>query len=440
MQLFDLKNRREKVLQAADGIVKLAEKENRSLTAVEQNVLEGHMATVDHLNQQIKPIEDQNTLARLDPRALLTGGSWDGAVPPTGYGASAPTGLPGASPQVTTPTEHPRATAFRNQFAAWMNNALQMVEGGQPAMAATAPSGPVSIGTTSGWDSIGITVPVEVLPYLPSYYALDSFGLAGASQIMTDHTRPLVKPILAAGAADSTYAENAAPTASQPFGLSAFTFGGTKYARLVLASYESLMNSELPLQGAILDELLTSLATTLTQATTTQFVSAMTAPPGVSGASPMAVGVGGSGGSIYTSMIDLRHAVPPRFDLPTNKWMLSRATLAEIRNTRASTSGVPMFSPDGTMLFDRPYVINDFLDTTSGAGVGFVAFGSFADGAWIRKTPLQTRVFYELYAQNGQLGFRTQQWADSHFLAELAGAAQPPSFQPIFYTNVVSET
>jgi hypothetical protein len=46
----------------------------------------------------------------------------------------------------------------------------------------------------------------------------------------------------------------------------------------------------------------------------------------------------------------------------------------------------------------------------------------------------------ELYAQNGQVGFRTQQWADAHFLAELAGAAQPPSFQPIFYTNVVSES
>src|SRR5207302_10589188 len=131
--------------------------------------------------------------------------------------------------------------------------------------------------------------------------------------------------------------------------------------------YESLMNSELPLQGAILDELLASLATTLTQATTTSFVAVLTGA-----SSTLAVGVGGSGGSIYTSMVDLRHAVPPRFDLPNNKWMLSRATLAEIRNTRASTSGVPMFSPDGTKLFDRDYVLNDGLDTASGAGVGFV--------------------------------------------------------------------
>jgi hypothetical protein len=51
-----------------------------------------------------------------------------------------------------------------------------------------------------------------------------------------------------------------------------------------------------------------------------------------------------------------------------------------------------------------------------------------------------TRVFLELYSQSGQVGYRTQQWCDQHFLAELAGAAQPPTFQPIFYTSVASES
>ena len=92
------------------------------------------------------------------------------------------------------------------------------------------------------------------------------------------------------------------------------------------------------------------------------------------------------------------------------------------------------------MLFDRPYVVNDSLDTASGAGVGFVAFGSFADGVWLRRTPVVTRVFQELFANTGQFGFRTTQWADSHYLAELAGAAQPPTNQPIYYSNVVSES
>ncbi len=69
-----------------------------------------------------------------------------------------------------------------------------------------------------------------------------------------------------------------------------------------------------------------------------------------------------------------------------------------------------------------------------------MTFGSFADGVWVRKTPLMTRVFLELYSQSGQVGYRTQQWCDQHFLAELAGAAQPPTFQPIFYTSVASES
>jgi HK97 family phage major capsid protein len=328
------------------------------------------------------------------------------------------------------------ASEYRRNFAGWMNNALQSIGGGlAPSMGATAPTGTISIGTGSGLDSIAITVPTEVLNYLASYYALDSFGLAGATTFYTNDTRPLVKPILSAGSADAVYAEATAPGTSQPFGTSGFTFGGTKYGRLVLATYESLMNTELPLQGAIMDELLASLANTLTTATTTAFVAALAAA-----SSTLEVGAGGSGGSVYTSMIDLRHAVPTRFDLPTNKWMLSRATLSQIRNTRATTSGIPMFDPNSNLILGREFVLNDNLDTTSGAGVCFVAYGSFADGVWLRRTPVQTRVFLELYAQNGSVGFRTQQWADAHFLAELVGAAQAPTFQPIYFTNIVSES
>jgi len=275
-------------------------------------------------------------------------------------------------------------------------------------------------------------VPVEILPYMPSYFNLDSFALAGASQIFTDHTRPLVKPILSAGAADSVYAEGAAPSTSQPFGLSSFTFNGTKYARLVLATYEALMNSELPLNGVIFDELLASLATTFTAAVTTAMYAALSAA-----SSSLEVGAGGSGGSIYTSMIDLRHAIPPRFDLPTNKWMLSRATLATIKNTRASTSGVPMFDPNSNLIFGREFVVNDNFDA---AAAGLVVYGSWENGCWLRKTPVFTRVFLERFSGTGELGFQTTQWLDSHFLAELVAAPQPPTFQPLYYTNISSES
>jgi HK97 family phage major capsid protein len=245
----------------------------------------------------------------------------------------------------------------------------------------------------------------------------------------------LVKPIISAGAADSVFAENTAPSTSQPFGLSSFTFNGTKYSRLVLASYEALMNSELPLQGVILDELLASIATTFTTALTTAMYTALsgaTAPVG--GGNPLLVGTDSD--DVYSSMTGLRNAIPPRFDLPTNKWMLSRASLAVIRNARASTSGVPMFDPNSNLIFGREFVINDNFDSI--CGPGFVAFGDWADGMWIRKTPLFTRVFLELYAQSGQVGYRTTQYLDQHFLAELTATAQPPTFQPLYYTVLAS--
>jgi HK97 family phage major capsid protein len=429
MKLFEMKQNRHIAATGIEAIVLKAGRENRGLTDCDQRELVRLRSTVNDLDEAIAARGESSLASAFrerGPEALLGGGAYDPTNPDSA-------GMSGLTPPNR---EHPMASQFRSNFGGWVNNQLRSLGGGiAPTMEATSPSGPVSIGSGSGVDSIAITVPTAILAHLASYYALDSFGMAGATTIFTDHTRPLTKPILSAGAPDAVIAENAAAGISQPFGLSGFTFGGVKYERLVLASYEALMNSELPLQGAIMDELLASIANTLTTAATTSFVAALTAA-----ASTLAVGVNGSGGSIYTSMVDLRHAVPPRFDLPSNVFMLSRATLAQVRNTRASTSGIPLFSPDGTKIFDRPYVINDNLDTTSGAGVGFVAFGSFADGVFLRRTPVITRTLLELYAGSGAVGFRTTQWADQHFLAELAGAAQPPTFQPVFYTNIVSES
>jgi len=444
-RLMELEKQHEDTLATITKIRSRASLDSRALTESELTQIGASSAMASRLEAAIEKHKANNTLPSLVAEhgpGILMGGVPDGSR----WNDDSAVNVASASFADHMPREQraammaPKVAAFKSKFASWVNHALTQLGGLAPAMEATAPSGPISIGDTEGWNSIGITVPTEVLPYLPSYYNLDSFTLAGATQLITGHTRPLVKPILSAGAAASTFAENAAPSTSQPFGLSSFTFNGTKYSRLVLTSYESLMNSELPLQGAILDELLSTLATTFTSAITTLFVSALTAPPGISGASPLGVAINGSGGSVYNSMIALRHAIPPRFDSPENKWMVSRATLSQIRETKASTSGVPLFNPDGGLIFDRPYVINDNLDTASGAGVGFVAFGDFANGCWLRKTPIQTRIFLELYAQSGEVGFRVTQWLDAHFLAELAGASQPPTFQPLYYTNVASES
>jgi len=60
------------------------------------------------------------------------------------------------------------------------------------------------------------------------------------------------------------------------------------------------------------------------------------------------------------------HAIPPRFASNANKWMLSRATLALVKDQRATSSGVPFFDPATNRIFERDVVLNDGL--SGGAG------------------------------------------------------------------------
>jgi HK97 family phage major capsid protein len=418
------KEERLKALNAADAILKKAETEKRELTADEAREIDVHTAKVKQCSEDIAYLEANNTLAaQFDlhgPMILLGGG-------PDPDGASS-----------SVPGEHPKATTLRAKFGTWMKNQAARLAG-TPRMEAASETGVVSVGSGSGLDSVSFSVPLEILPYLKSYFALDSFGNAGATVISTDHMREINLPIIAAGALPSNYAESQGPVSgasgSQPFGMSGFTFGANKYSRQVIASYEALQSTEVPLQPMIIDELLASMANVMTSVATTALYGALTSPPGIgSSGNPLLVA---PDTDTYSSMIALRHAVPPRYDLPTNKWMLSRATLAAIRNTKASTSGVPMFDPNTDLIFGRPYSINDYFDAAFGAGA--VVYGSWKDGAYLRRTPLLTRVLDQLYWLNNDIGYLATQWGDNHFLAELSFAAQPPSNQPLYYTTLSSE-
>ena len=158
MKLMDMKQDRAEALKAADAILAKADASKRELSTEERALFDAHVAEAARLSACIKPIEESqnNSLARLfreNPGAIFDAGNPNRTETPHG---------------VTTPGEHPKATEFRGRFAAWMNNTLSVLGGGTPQMEATAPSGPISVGTTSGWDSVGITVPTEILPYLPS--------------------------------------------------------------------------------------------------------------------------------------------------------------------------------------------------------------------------------------------------------------------------------
>ena len=441
--LFELRKQHRETLDSAERITTAAA--GRDLTASESQLFEQHMRQANLLGQKIQERESQSTIRGLDPVALL-----DGHAVRRGE----PDERDATETGALVTRDHPKSAALKRQFGAWMRRSVGNLTGmspapnadeWQPEMSAANPSGIISVGTGTGLDSVGFAVPVQILPFMKSYFAFSPFEKAGSSLISTEHMRSVNLPILAAGATPSTYAEGQGPAAggagSTPPGLTGFTFGAIKKSRQVIADYESLMSTETPLQPMIIDELLVSIANALTADATTALYNALTAPPNYTIASgslpPLQVGGSAVQSDTYGQLTALRHSLVEGLEEPTNSFMLSRSTLAIIRNSRASTSGVPMFDPEQDLILGRPYTVNEFFDGTCGAG--FVAYGNWNRGAWLRRTPILTRVLQELYwASNTSVGFVATTWGDNHFLAELVGATNPPTHQPVYFTVLPS--
>ncbi|MGD0737690.1 MAG: phage major capsid protein [Terracidiphilus sp.] len=426
------------VRDEASALRARAASDNRDMTAAENSAYNAKAGRALFLEENIREVQSSNTLAQFDPVAMMSGR----LVKRNELEQEE------ANTVKNVTVDHPKAAALKRQFGAWARRSMGSITGmpvpspdadaWQPEMGASAPSGIISVGAGTGLDSVGFAVPTQILPFMKSYFAFSPFEKAGSSLISTDHMRSINLPILSAGATPTAYPEGQGPVAgtSQPMGLSGFTFGANKKSRQVIADYESLMSTEAPLQPMIIDELLVSIANALTKDATTALFNALTAPPNYTitgGLAPLQIGGSSVTADVYGQLTGLRHGLVEGLEDNTNSFMLSRSTLAIIRNTRATTSGVPMFDPEQDLVLGRPYVVNEFFDSVCGAG--FVAYGNWNKGAWLRRTPIITRVLQELYwATNTSIGFVATTWGDNHFLAELVGAVNPPTNQPLFYT------
>ena len=114
--------------------------------------------------------------------------------------------------------------------------------------------------------------------------------------------------------------------------------------------------------------------------------------------------------------------------------MLSRATLATIKNTRASTSGVPMFDPNSNLIFGREYVLNDNFDSICGAG--FVVYGSWKTDAGCERprslrgsswnaSPGRANLVFKLL--NGWIATSLRNWWERHNRRVFSPCSIPPS-------------
>jgi HK97 family phage major capsid protein len=445
MKLFEMKQELRQAINRKETLLEDARATGRQMTDSERADYQAAFSKEGELAAQIREHEAKSTISRFDPIAMMDGrlirkdaSEQDEA---------------NAVKNVTL--DHPKAAVLKSRFGAWMRRGVGNLTGmnlpgsgtdaeyqQSGAMEASSPSGIISVGSGTGLDSVGFAVPTQILPFMKSYFAFSPFEKAGSSIISTDHMRSINLPILSAGAVPTAYSEGQGPASgtSQPMGLSGFTFGAYKQSRQVIADYESLMSTETPLQPMIVDELLVSIANALTKSATTALYSALTAPPNFTitgGIAPLQIGGSSVTADVYGQLTALRHALVEGLEEPTNSFMLSRSTLAIVRNSRATTSGVPMFDPESDTILGRPYVVNEFFDSVCGAG--FVAYGNWNKGAWLRRTPIITRILQELYwATNTSVGFVATTWGDNHFLAELVGATNPPTNQPVFYTVLPS--
>jgi HK97 family phage major capsid protein len=278
---------------------------------------------------------------------------------------------------------------------------------------------PLNVITSPVSSGLSAAIPKEILQALPAYFRNDAFLRAGATQIYTDSTIPLVMPIISAGADFDPFAEGASATESHPFQADDFTFGGQKYSRLVKVSEESLMNSALDLPSSIVAELAAGVVNSFTKTTTDALMTALYGNVGVTYIDRS------QHTDLYGALLALVMAVPPRWDAPTNAFMLSRFDLQLVKNVR-STQNEPLFDPEANTIFGRPVVINDNLDR--------IVYGNWQAGAYVRKTPFVLLRLFELYSASGYQGFKATQYLDSKFLASVSSV----SAQPLFFTNADS--
>lgn len=286
--------------------------------------------------------------------------------------------------------------------ASWMRNEI------------SASDNPLHITTSPISSGLAIAIRTDVNGPIRTYYANDAFARAGATIYETENVEPLVKPIVSAGTDPGTYVEGTSATESDPMQVDAFTFGGTKNSRLVKVSEISLMNSAMDLAGEILAELGASIVNGFTATATTALMAAL------HGNSNCFVD---SGLDHYDAMLSLTLAPQQRFQNASNKFMLSRADLKRIKNVR-STQNEPLFDAESQTILGYGYVLNDNLTR--------VVFGSWADGAFVRKSPLVLQRLNELYSEQGHVGFKITQFLDQKFLASVTAVET----QPLFYTNL----
>jgi HK97 family phage major capsid protein len=271
----------------------------------------------------------------------------------------------------------------------------------------------------------GYLVPIQYSNELVTALSAESIMRAAGARVQSISSKTFKQPSLTNTTRAVLTAEAAAfDEAEATFG--ELTFTPYKYTRLVKASDEVLDDAEVDLyRDVILPDILQAFAAGENADFTTGTGSSQ--PEGI--VTGGTVGVTLSAGQTTTissadSLIDLYHALGYLYRAKA-KWMMNDAVLKIVRKLKDTTNqyiwqpGLQAGQPD--QILGKPVITNNSMATAS-ANAKTVLFADFSYFKIVDRKGLEIKTLNELYAANGQVGWRAYKRYDSKVL--LATAVQ----------------
>jgi HK97 family phage major capsid protein len=380
-KLFDLRKQREDHVNKADLLVSKAEAEKRPLTPEESQTVSTSLLAAQKLAPEIKALENQNTLAQ----------QFKGKIPVFD-------GSQG--------TSH-KSNGITGDAKFKFPEVGEFLKTRQPGVLASLQEG----------GDLQFVVPgYQVQNFIAAYPNIDVFAQAGAN--ITDLDEGWVdahQPIIVAGADPTVYNEGTGPTSDQSATVYVAKLDSPKkHAFLSLPSEESW--ADIQALGAALTQ-------EGTRRTMFKVGKSVTASLLTSLASAGAT-VNATGDNLE-DILNLIAAIPPVFAGSNNKFMMSRRSLALVRNTRtAGDVSIPIFDPTAKQILGYDVVNNDAIPA------GEILFGDFFNAVYLRRAGLTFQLMLEAYREVGAVGLRFVKRADWAFFSDAATNSQAE--QPLY--------
>lgn len=395
-KVLEFRQKRAALVKQAREILDRAESERRDLTAEEQAQWDRIMADVDALGKQIEREERTAALEQQLGRSL---GTRVGGREQPGDGAD---GRPGRAGEEYRAAFWKAMRYTRNALDAPEVRALQ-----------------------EGVDSEGgYLVPDEFERMLVQVLE-DQNVMRGLATVITTASDRAIPVVTSHGTASWIAEEGAFAESDEVFGqkvLYAFKVG-----TLIKVSEELLQDSAFDLEQYLAAEF----ARRIGAAEEAAFVNGngVGKPMGVVGDASLGVTAASATAVTADELVDLFHSLKRPYR-PRATWLMADATAKAVRKLK-DTDGQYIWQPglqagQPDRLLGRPVAISDNMPTMA-TGNRSILFGDFSY-YWIADR--QGRVFQrlnELYAVNGQVGFRAYQRVDGKLiLAEAVKALQHP--------------